>query len=153
MGEGSPARLIAWNRELTTAHSRLRAAIEVARESLDEPETPARDLLLFCHGFCTALNAHHRGEDRELFAEVTAQHPALAPVVAQLKQDHAMIEHLLGAFAQALDAGAPRAELERHLDGIGAIMESHFRYEERQLLDVLADLDWDGDPASALGPL
>lgn len=30
-------------------------------------------------------------------------------------------------------------------------LESHFRYEERQLLDVLATLKWDADPRSAFG--
>lgn len=34
-----------------------------------------------------------------------------------------------------------------------AIMESHFRYEERQLLSVLETLRLDADPAEVLGPL
>ncbi len=32
-------------------------------------------------------------------------------------------------------------------------MESHFRYEERQLLDALATLALDADVAEVLGPL
>ena len=32
------------------------------------------------------------------------------------------------------------------------IMESHFRYEERQLLDVLSALDLVADPRALLGP-
>lgn len=43
--------------------------------------------------------------------------------------------------------------LARHLDGIGAIMESHFRFEERRLLTVLEALALDADPRDVLGPL
>jgi hypothetical protein len=32
-------------------------------------------------------------------------------------------------------------------------MESHFRYEERELLTVLETLELDADPDTALGPL
>lgn len=32
-------------------------------------------------------------------------------------------------------------------------MESHFRYEERELLDVLHTFALDADPADVLGPL
>lgn len=38
------------------------------------------------------------------------------------------------------------------MDGIGAIMESHFRYEERQLLGVLDALDLDAEVTEVLGP-
>jgi hypothetical protein len=43
--------------------------------------------------------------------------------------------------------------LDRHLEGVAAIMESHFRYEERQLLTVLETLSLDASPEEALGPL
>ena len=36
---------------------------------------------------------------------------------------------------------------------LSAIMESHFRYEERQLLDALSALDLEADPHALLGPL
>jgi hypothetical protein len=36
---------------------------------------------------------------------------------------------------------------------IAAIMESHSRYEERQLLSVLETLELDADPGRVLGPL
>lgn len=48
-----------------------------------------------------------------------------------------MIAYLLSRLSSALDRSASPEELERHLDGLGAIMENHFRYEERQLLTVL----------------
>lgn len=47
-----------------------------------------------------------------------------------------------------MSSAAPPAVLEQHLEGIGAIMESHFRHEERQLVRILDDLDLDLDPAT-----
>lgn len=53
----------------------------------------------------------------------------------------------------AVSQSAAPIELDRHLEGIAAIMESHFRYEERQLLSVLDRLALDADPRDVLGPL
>ncbi|MFI5959517.1 hemerythrin domain-containing protein [Cryptosporangium sp. NPDC051539] len=148
MGEGDKARLVAWNRELTEVHARLRAALSATRDV-----TGARDLLLYCHGFCAALTGHHEGEDRELFPALVAQHPELRDTVRRLEQDHSMIAYLLGGLQAAVDRSATPAELERHLEGVAAIMESHFRYEERTLLPSLETLVLDADPRAALGPL
>lgn len=156
MAEGEAARLVAWDLELREAHARLRRALTAAREAVvagAEPSGPAVDPLLYCHGFCVALDGHHRGEDDALFPAMLAADPDLAGVVELLKQDHSMIAHLLGGLREALAAGAPSAELDRHLEGIAAIMESHFGYEERALLPALAALRLDADPSGALGPL
>jgi iron-sulfur cluster repair protein YtfE (RIC family) len=116
-----------------------------------EPAT--RELLLFCHGFCAALTAHHAGEDRELFPAIAEQHPEVHDALHYLRQDHSMIAHLLAGLAAAVARAAPPAELDRHLEGLAAIMESHFRYEERQLLAVLETLALDADPGTVLGTL
>ncbi len=137
-------------------HERLREALRVTREALTAG-TPAgeasRDLLLFCHGFCTALTSHHEGEDRRLFPAIAAAHPELADTLRSLQQDHSMIGYLVAGLQEAVDRSAPRAELERHLEGIGAIMESHFGFEERRLLSVLESLRLEADPTEVLGPL
>lgn len=149
-------RLIAWADELRRVHTRLRKALAVAQDAVASGAAgapAARELLLYCHGFCVALDEHHRGEDRTLFPAIAAEHPELAPVIRALEQDHSMIAHLLGGLRQALEREAPPAELARHLDGVGAIMESHFRYEERQLLTILETLPLDADLARVLGPL
>ncbi len=70
-----------------------------------------------------------------------------------LEQDHSMIARLVGELQAAGARAAPAVELEHHLDGIAAIMDSHFRYEERQLLAVLEGLALQGDPHDVLGPL
>jgi Hemerythrin HHE cation binding domain len=152
--EGEKDRLIAWDLELRAAHERLRAAVRLASDSLDaDSGVPARDLLLYCHGFCAALGGHHAGEDTGLFPELSARYPPLRPVIDRLEQDHQMIAALLGQLDQALRACAPAAELSARLRGLSAIMESHFRYEERKLLAVLAELELDADPRAVLGPL
>ena len=155
MREDEKNRLIAWNRELTAAHQRLRQALRATRDTpgAGQAGPAAADLLLYCHGFCAALSGHHRGEDAALFPELSARHPALRPVIAKLAADHEMIAALLAQFGEALTAAATPGELARHLDGLSAIMESHFRYEERQLLDALAALDLEADPRALLGPL
>lgn len=138
----SAERVVAWSEEMREVHRRLRDALDLARESATEEYTPEplTSPLLYCWGFCTALSGHHRSEDGVLFPLVVESHPDLAPVIAQLTQDHHMIEHLIGALQQAVERGVPTAEKLRHLDGIEAVMESHFRYEERRLLGVLDGL-------------
>lgn len=156
MSEGDKTRLVAWSRELRAVHTRLREALHVTREALDDGDSAApaaRDLLLYCHGFCTALTGHHEGEDRELFPAIAAQHPELRETLRSLEQDHSMIAHLLSGLQEALDRSASPVELAQHLEGVAAIMESHFRYEERQLLAVLEALALDADPRRVLGPL
>lgn len=113
--------------------------------------TAARELLLYCHGFCAALDGHHRSEDRVLFPAIEAAHPDLAPILRKLEQDHSMIAHLLGGLQNSVDSQAAPEVLDRHLEGLAAIMESHFRYEERQLLVVLEALDLTADVEAALG--
>jgi hemerythrin-like domain-containing protein len=153
--EGERTRLVAWSRELRGVHDRLRAALTVTRQALaaGEPAELANRDLRFCHGFCTALTAHHEGEDRDLFPAIAEQHPELRETLSCLRQDHSMIAHLLAGLRAAVARAAPSAELEQHLEGVAAIMESHFRYEERQLLTVLGTLALDADPHSVLGPL
>lgn len=155
MGEGEKNRLIAWNRELTAAHQRLRQALRVAREALNTGDAVSAraELLLYCHGFCAALSGHHVSEDTALFPELSARHPELRPTIAKLEQDHEMIASLLRRFDHALNSGVPPGELSLHLDGLAAIMESHFRYEEHRLLGALSRLELHADPRTFLGPL
>ena len=136
---------------MLAVHARLREVLDLVRVSLEAPETPARELLLYCHGFCVALDRHHRAEDVALFPELTARHPGLADTIGKLRQDHSMIAHLISGLENAVAAAGSADELSRHVEGIGAIMESHFRYEERQLLGILETLQLDARPERMLG--
>ncbi|MGC5030181.1 hemerythrin domain-containing protein [Micromonospora sp. DT229] len=156
MGEGEKTRLVAWSNELRRVHDRLREALRLTQDAVadgESAESATRDLLLFCHGFCAALTAHHEGEDRDLFPAIAERHPELRDTLYYLRQDHSMIAHLLTGLQAAVARAAPPAELDRHLEGLAAIMESHFRYEERQLLTVLDTLALTADPETVLGPL
>ena len=105
MTERETTRLVAWNRELRQVHVRLREALDLTRGAVAEggPGAAAtRDLLLFCHGFCAALDGHHRGEDHTLFPAIKAAHPQLEPVLRRLTQDHSMIAHLLDTLKALL---------------------------------------------------
>ena len=156
MTEGEKTRLIAWSNEMRGVHDRLRKALRVTQEAIaagDPAEPAARDLLLFCHGFCSALTGHHEGEDRQLFPAIARAHPDLAETIRKLEQDHSMIGYLLGGLQAAVETAPTPDELSRHLEGIAAIMESHFRFEERELLGVLESLDLDADVGTVFGPL
>ena len=149
-------RVVAWGQELREIHRRLRDALGVARAAVEDGASgPAatRDLQLYCVGFCAALTGHHRAEDATLFDVVLAARPDLAPVVADLKRDHSMLDHLLGELERAALSGEDRDELLRHLDGIEAVMETHFRYEEKKLVTVLDDAERPAsDRQAMLGP-
>lgn len=155
MSEGEKNRLIAWNRELSAAHERLRRALRLARDAVVVGDVAAvrADLMLYCTGFCAALSGHHVSEDVALFPELSARYPALRATIAKLSQDHELIAALLAQFDQAMKSSAAPSELSLHLEGLSAIMESHFQYEERELLDILSTFDLDADPHALLGPL
>ena len=128
-------------RRLVAVHDDLRATLRALRES-SRPGADA-SLGVHCLTFCTAVARHHRGEDAELFPQVVAADPALATAVDQLQHDHNLIGFLLrdlAAAVPALAADADGAELERfrqNLDGLAAVLESHFRFEERRVLTAL----------------
>lgn len=147
MGDGEDYdRILAWTRELTDAHDVLRRSLQNARDSTRrERDAARRELLLYCHGFCLALRGHHDSEDTEFFRQISARQPQLREVIDKLRQDHELIATLLRDLEHALTRTGSAEQLARHLDGIAAIMESHFRYEERQLFEALATLRLDSD--------
>ncbi|MFT4245864.1 MAG: hemerythrin domain-containing protein [Micrococcaceae bacterium] len=88
------ARVVAWSKELQAVHQKLRDVLTLTQDTIAKGKSAkyaTRDLLLFCHGFCTALTGHHEGEDRELFPAIPAQYPQLKETLNYLKQDHSTI--------------------------------------------------------------
>lgn len=150
----SDDRQVAWALQMQRVHDRLRAALRLSRTSLADGGPPEGvDVLLYCWGFCAALDGHHRAEDDALFPAVLRTRPDLADVLRNLRQDHSMIEHLLAGLRSAVENKAGPEVLRQHLDGVGSIMESHFRYEERTLLGPLVDVELEGPVERGLGPL
>lgn len=144
-------RATAFGRQLIEVHDWLRTQLGTIRKSL-EMRTPPElsDLRLHCLTFCAAITRHHTGEDAVAFPELTAQVPELAAVVAQLRQDHDLVTTLIADFQVTLEDPATTPEAAaRHLDGLAAILESHFAFEERKIavaLDGLRNPGWGPNP-------
>ena len=143
-------QLIQVHRDLRERLGWLRSALLTGTALADSSGRPAvdaaipDDLLSHCLGFCAAIHAHHTGEDERLLPRLRAAAPELAPVIDNLIQDHALVGGLLRRIRELLTPGSSRAEpatLVRELDGLTAILESHFGYEERRLSRALDELD------------
>jgi hypothetical protein len=110
---------------------------ELGRFEHTEAELPVR-----CLAFCSVLTTHHVGEDDGMFKELLDARPDLAPTIQNLIDDHAAIAAiLLRVQALATQAKTTPADtlprLQRELDGLAAIAESHFGYEERAISAAL----------------
>ena len=153
-----PDRAVALSEQLTQVHQSMRERIASVRQQVTEgvgrPAAGAaipQDLLSHCLGFCTAIHTHHTGEDHRLLPALRAASPALAPVIDNLIEDHRLVAGILERIRELLapdrNPAGPGA-LMRELDGLTAILESHFSYEERRIasaLDALGPSGWDAD--------
>jgi Hemerythrin HHE cation binding domain len=131
-------RMLALSLQLAQAHQVLRGQIAELRTGLGRRRSGDRALVTHCLAFCDALASHHRDEDDAIFPRLLRAHPDLAPTVAKLAEDHGLIAAILARVGEladqaAAERGAGPAAIARELDGLAAIMESHFRYEERAI--------------------
>lgn len=148
----SPAgRLAAVGNQMIEIHLWLSAELARLRESLDTTgdARPSRDLRAHCLTFCAALGRHHTGEDGGAFRLLADQAPELRPVIANLIVDHEVVAGILERVEALLagDAAVPLAQVRAELDGLAALLESHFRYEEKRLVTALNALT--GRPGTA----
>jgi hypothetical protein len=132
---------VAWSRRLAQAHTHLRERLQDLRSGLGSASAGG-GLQAHCLAFCSALAAHHEGEDSGMFAELLRARPDLADPVRKLAEDHRMIAGILTSVeelaAEAAGATPERQQaIGRELGGLAAIMESHFGYEERALGSAL----------------
>ncbi len=147
------ARLIAFGRQLIDVHQWLRRELVAVRTDVEAAVLGSgprpKDLRAHCLTFCNALGEHHSAEDDEVFPALSQQFLALRPVLELLFQDHHMVADILRRLATAVDrldadrVGDPviAREVRGEIDGLTAILESHFDYEERKLVDVLNGLN------------
>ena len=130
----TPDRAVALSKQLIQVHQSLRERIASARQQVtagaDRPAAGAavpEDLLSHCLGFCAAIHTHHTGEDHRLVAGI--------------------LQRIRELLAPDWNPAAP-GPLVRELDGLTAILESHFSYEERRIasaLDTLGPGGWDAE--------
>ncbi|WP_053646861.1 hemerythrin domain-containing protein [Streptomyces sp. XY431] len=155
MASQDGGRTAALGRQLSLAHDELRRLINDLKNDLasgaGHRRTGGGTLATHCLAFCAALETHHRGEDDGLFAQLVRERPELAGTVAKLVEDHGLISSILSRVAELAEQAAatggpgPDEAVRRELDGLAAIMESHFRYEERVLGAALDRTVPDGD--------
>lgn len=115
--------------------SRVRAVTHLApprRASLTDGtsgKAATREVLLYCRGFCAALDSHHQSADFTLFRAIADAHPELLPVLCSLKQDHSMIDRLMGS-------SVPRSTGPRRLRSLAATCRTISRVRVRVSRDA-----------------
>jgi hypothetical protein len=134
-------RVVALSLQLVQAHQELRRQVNRLKTGLGQRQ-PTNVLVAHCVAFCAALTSHHQGEDSGMFADLLRERPDLAATVFKLVEDHEMIASILSRVAEltghAAGSDGPVSEAIRgELDGLAAIMESHFAYEERAIGEAL----------------
>jgi hypothetical protein len=148
-------RAVAFSLQLAQAHRELRHRITRLKADLGQRRLDDSVLVAHCLAFCAALTSHHQGEDtgragEGMFDQLLKERPDLERTVANLMEDHQLIEGLLRRVAALADRAAEEpgglAAVRRELDGLTAIMDSHFAYEERAISRALdggiADTGW-----------
>ena len=143
--DGSRERLTALGGELVRVHDWLREDLRRLREGRERDAGP---WTVRCLAFCAAVTRHHTAEDGVAFPALVERFPDLAPVVAKLVEDHQLIAGVLARVAEI--AAAPEAD-RGELDGLAAILDSHFAFEERRVAAALDALT--GEPEEVLGVL
>ncbi len=132
--ETSHERMKAFGTQLIEMHDLLRTELARLRSGSEGP----KDLRSHCLAFCSALTRHHSGEDESVFPTLAERHPELRPVLEDLSRDHGLITDILLRIEAVIDD--PQAR-DSELDGLAAIMESHFSFEERKIVEALNGLE------------
>jgi len=132
--------LVAVHHWLRTELTRIRADVTAYAAGSDLRPTQLR---AHCTAFCAALTRHHTSEDAAGFPALAEQFPELAPVLAQLGADHELVADILRRLTELLDSVEPdnADTVRRELDGLAAILESHFQWEERRLVRAFDELE------------
>lgn len=144
-------RVLALGRELVRVHDGLREELARVRDAARAGDRPVvgGSLLGHCAAFCSALTEHHAGEDAHVFPVLARRFPELAPVIEKLAEDHALIADIVArveGVTSRLVTGGDTDRLLGELDGLAAILESHFSFEERRIADALDALTADRLP-------
>ncbi|WP_329368195.1 hemerythrin domain-containing protein [Streptomyces sp. NBC_00669] len=157
------SRPAALGRELVEIHdwlraelAQLRAEVELHLDGRPSPgRQPSRPLTAHCLYFCAALTGHHRAEDAGAFPLLAEEFPQLRPTIEKLAEDHLLVGEIMSRL-ETVVAGIPAtpsdAEARRvrgELDGLAAILESHFTFEEKRIAAALDALPGTGRRTAA----
>ncbi|WP_326639786.1 hemerythrin domain-containing protein [Streptosporangium sp. NBC_01755] len=153
-------RLTAFGNQLIEVHLWLREELSRLREDVDSAVEGRggrpRELRAHCLAFCSALSLHHTGEDGGVFPALAERFPELRPVLEELEHDHHVVTEILlrlqellgGLGAEAIPDPDGARQVRAELDGLTALLESHFRYEEKKIVAALNALEVPGWKAS-----
>ncbi|MFJ4873439.1 hemerythrin domain-containing protein [Streptomyces sp. NPDC088757] len=144
---GPGSRLAAFGNQLIAVHLWLREELERLTDGLDayldgEAERP-RELRAHCLTFCSAVRRHHTEEDDSAFPALADEFPELRPVLEELERDHHTVADILRRVEELLDGlheGSNAQDVRNELDGLAALLESHFVYEEKKIVSALNEL-------------
>jgi hypothetical protein len=123
-------RFRAYGNQMIDTHMRLLDLLDDLRHGIAAADD---DLAVHCLAFCTAVTRHHTTEDTTVFPLLAERHPQLRDFLAELERDHLIIAGILERLRDRPDA--------RELDGLAAILETHFIGEEKRLAGVLDALE------------
>lgn len=153
LGGGVPAvpdRLAAWGQQLVETHDRLRDELDRLLDGLDETSALTPDLRVHCVAFCGAVSRHHTSEDGTAFPALAAQYPELRDTLDGLARDHHVVAGILQSIDAVLTGTDDLVQARSEIDGLSAILESHFRWEERAIVAALDGLAEPGLTAERL---
>lgn len=147
-------RAVAWGQRLIEIHAWLRDDLARVREELaDGPSRLGTDLRAHCVAFCSTVHQHHAGEDGMMLPALAEHAPELAPTLTKIAEDHLLVADVLVRLDALLSGTGPDTDADElalvrgEVDGLAAILESHFAYEERTIIAAL-----DALPAGAIVP-
>ncbi|MFE0401451.1 nitroreductase/quinone reductase family protein [Streptomyces nigra] len=126
---------------IKVVHDAFRRELAIIRDEMAKGgSTLGAQLRVNCLTFCQGLHNHHTGEDTALFPFLADRHPAHAPVLDRLREEHEHIADLVERLRRAVGEegstdgqDAARDEVAR----LTAELERHLTYEEEQLIPLL----------------
>jgi len=146
---------------LVDIHNHFRAELGQIRELIDQVRNGAIDagrarsaindmtmrqnhwtLGAYCASYCRVLTQHHTLEDRALFPYLRSREPTLAPVLDRLAEEHHTIHGVLEDLDRALVANLAEPgsldAMSQTVDTLTDSLLSHLAYEERELVEPIA---------------
>jgi hemerythrin-like domain-containing protein len=137
-GEGGPhAGPKSLGTMLVALHDAFRRELDLIRKEVSASGAGlGAQLRVNCLTLCQGLGNHHMGEDQQVFPLVKHHHPELEPVLAQLQDEHKVMQGLLDELRRVLDAGDP-ASLLAGVDRLTTAVLAHLDHEEEKLVPLL----------------
>lgn len=129
-------------------HTWLRAELDGVRDATPSGKEASidRQLQARCLAFCASLDAHHTGEDDGIFPHLENEYPGLAPALQKMREEHRVVARILRDVQDVLDRSSAGEDIRTRLDELSVELDSHFDYEEEQIVGVLNQIrtrPWD----------